>query len=107
MVEPVSYSAGKARMQRAGGENTNPIGSATNGASAPSRLSNAAAPGASAEMLSISAAAKGLPSELKAGPPIDIESVNRIRVAISENRYPIDLKAITESLFQSFLEISR
>lgn len=107
MVEPVSYSAGKARLQRAGGENTNPTGSAANGASAPSRIANASAPASAAEMVSISAAAKGLPSELKAGPPIDIESVDRIRVAISENRYPIDLKAITESLFQSFLEISR
>jgi negative regulator of flagellin synthesis FlgM len=48
-----------------------------------------------------------MPAALKAGPPIDIETVTRIREAIAENRYPIDLNAITESLFQSFLEVSR
>jgi flagellar biosynthesis anti-sigma factor FlgM len=62
--------------------------------------------GGASDMLSISAAAKAMPSELKAGPPIDTDAVDRIRIAISENRYPVDLKAITEALFQNFLEIT-
>ncbi len=107
MVEPVSYSAGKARIQRAATENASPVGQALTGGNSAASSTRAVSPGGAAEMLSISAAAKGLPAELKAGPPIDIESVNRIREAISENRYPLDLKAITESLFQSFLEVSR
>ena len=109
MVEPVSYSAGKARIQRSASENPAPVGQSAMGSSnsAAAQTSRAATLGAATAMLSLSAAAKALPSELKSGPPIDIESVNRIREAISENRYPVDLKAITESLFQSFLEVSR
>lgn len=103
MVEPVSHAAGKARIQRAG---LDAVPAASAGAA---KLTNAASlKGAGAtESLSISAAARSMPSELRAGPPVDIETVDRIREAISENRYPVDLQAITESLFQSFLELSR
>lgn len=107
MVEPVSYSAGKARIQRTASENTASVGQSSTGGSAATNMSRAASLSGATEMVSISAAAKAMPSELKSGPPIDIESVNRIREAISENRYPVNLKAITESLFQSFLEVSR
>lgn len=103
MVEPVSHAAGKARIQRSNLDVATPT---ANSASKLSGASTLAGAGAS-ETLSISAAARGLPAELKAGPPVDIETVTRIKEAISENRYPIDVQAITESLFQSFLEISR
>ena len=106
MVEPVSYAAGKTRLQRASNDSASAVGTAASGAAAPKEASGIASFAGASDSLSISIAAKGLPSELKAGPPVDIDSVNRIRDAISENRYPIDLKAITESLFQSFLEIS-
>ena len=106
MVEPVSHAAGKARIQRSSLE---AAPAAASGASNAARVGDAnpsLRTGAS-ETLSISAAARGLPTELKAGPPVDIETVTRIKEAISENRYPIDVQAITESLFQSFLELSR
>jgi negative regulator of flagellin synthesis FlgM len=105
MVEPVSYSTGKARLQRVGNDAGPTPGTAT-GASAGATAAGIASLGGASDMLSISAAAKGMPSELKAGPPIDMDAVDRIRVAISENRYPVDLKAITEALFQNFLEIT-
>lgn len=101
MVEPVTHSAGKARIQRQGADATATAG---NGVAVGNARSMAAP---AADSISISATAKALPSELKAGPPVDIETVTRIREAIAENRYPIDLQAITESLFQSFLEVSR
>jgi negative regulator of flagellin synthesis FlgM len=115
MVEPVSYSAGKTRTQRPNSEAGQTVGKASSGGVA--STSSAAVgltPGAAvasaagmADSISFSPAARALPSDLKAGPPIDMESVSRIRDAIAENKYPIDLQAITESLFQSFLEISR
>lgn len=104
MVEPVSHSTGKARIQRSSADATVSSG---NGAPVSSSRSGVQSTGGAAESISISAAAKALPNELKVGPPVDIETVNRIREAIAENRYPIDLKAITDSLFQSFLEVSR
>lgn len=104
MVEPLSLAAGKARIQRPGNEAASATG---NGASTSlSRTSQSSAAAAAGESVSISIAAQSLPDELKSGPPIDIETVTRIREAIAENRYPIDLQAITESLFQSFLEVS-
>jgi negative regulator of flagellin synthesis FlgM len=105
MVEPVSHSAGKARIQRPG---TEPAATPGNGLSAAAPQPGAAAAKAVAvDSISISATARTLPSELRTGPPIDIETVERIREAIAENRYPIDIQAITDSLFQSFLEVSR
>lgn len=109
MVEPVSSSAGKARVQRAGNDTATAKAGALEGlgnAAAGARLAPTGAEGAK-ETVSISEAAKALPAELKGGPPIDLESVARIKEAIAENRYPIDLQAITESLYQSFLEITR
>ena len=47
--------------------------------------------------LSISEKVKSLSSE----PPINIEVVSEIRQKVSEGRYPIDLNAITNKLFES------
>ncbi len=110
MVEPVSHSAGKARIQRASSDSASPIAKIGASGAAPLSLNAGTSVGSmsgAAETVSISTAAKAMPSELKAGPPVDIETVSRIKEAIAQNRYPIDLHAITESLFQSFLEISR
>lgn len=105
MVDAISNSAGRTRTQRS---NLEPSGvSGTSGMAPQARASETAAPRGAVDSLSISVAARALPDELKAGPPVDLESVTRIREAIAENRYPIDLEAITESLFQSFLEVSR
>lgn len=47
--------------------------------------------------LSVSEKVKSLSSE----PPINIEVVTEIRQKVSEGRYPIDLNAITNKLFDS------
>jgi negative regulator of flagellin synthesis FlgM len=39
------------------------------------------------------------------GPPFDLETVARIKEAISEGRYPIDTKAIAESLFEGLSDL--
>lgn len=40
------------------------------------------------------------------GPPFDLETVARIKEAIAEGRYPIDTKAISESLFAGFSDMN-
>ena len=37
-------------------------------------------------------------------PPVNIEVVSEIRQKVSEGRYPIDLNAITNKLFESIKE---
>ena len=41
---------------------------------------------------------------LSAEPPINIEVVNEIKQKVSEGRYPIDLNAISNKLFESIKE---
>jgi negative regulator of flagellin synthesis FlgM len=40
------------------------------------------------------------------GPPFDLETVARIKEAIAEGRYPIDTKAISESLFAGLSDLN-
>ena len=41
---------------------------------------------------------------LSSEPPVNIEVVTEIRQKVSEGRYPIDLNAITNKLFESIKE---
>ena len=50
--------------------------------------------------LSVSEKVKSLSAE----PPINIEVVNEIKQKVSEGRYPIDLNAISNKLFESIKE---
>ena len=71
----------------------------TSQTSAPDKT--AATPSASVSVdLSVSEKVKSLSSE----PPVNIEVVNEIRQKVSEGRYPIDLNAITNKLFESIKE---
>ena len=71
----------------------------TSPTSAPEKA--AATPSASVSVdLSVSEKVKSLSSE----PPVNIEVVNEIRQKVSEGRYPIDLNAITNKLFESIKE---
>ncbi len=71
----------------------------TSQTSAPEKA--AATPSASVSVdLSVSEKVKSLSSE----PPVNIEVVNEIRQKVSEGRYPIDLNAITNRLFESIKE---
>jgi negative regulator of flagellin synthesis FlgM len=54
----------------------------------------------SVEMTSV--AAEVLSSMKSMPPEIDIEAVSQIKVAIGENRYPVDLSKIAEQLAASF-----
>jgi|GEM_PF-5511261 len=99
MVEPISTSAARPRITRPGEDAGLPVqGSAVSGAS--SAVSTAAG-----DSVSLSPTAAALPDELKSGPPVDLEIVAKIKEAIKEGKYPIDLEAITESLFENYLEL--
>lgn len=56
-------------------------------------------------MLSDSAALNMGQTLAAKNPPFDLETVSRIKQAIEEGRYPIDTKAISESLFAGFSEL--
>jgi len=39
------------------------------------------------------------------GPPFDLEIVSKIKKEIAEGKYPIDLEAITESLYEAYVDL--
>lgn len=99
MVDPISTSAARPRISRPGEDAGLPVqGSAAGGAS------SAVLPPAG-DRVTLSPAAASLPDELKSGPPIDLPIVAEIKEAIAQGKYPIDLEAITESLFENYLEL--
>lgn len=103
MVEPISTSSVRPRIARPG-EDTG-VSAKAAGTSDAKKSAVAVAP-ATGDSISLSAAAQSMPAELKAsGPPMDLEIVKRIKDAIAEGKYPIDLEKITESLFQDYLEL--
>lgn len=58
-----------------------------------------------AEVITLSKSAQSLPAELKSGPPIDTGAVSRIKSAVAAGKYPVNIDALTESLFQSYREM--
>lgn len=99
MVDSISSFSAKGRIERPGGAETNVKGAGkANAAAATGNLG-------SADEVSLSQAAKALPAALEVGPPFDLESVSRIKKAISEGKYPIDYERITDSLFENYREL--
>jgi negative regulator of flagellin synthesis FlgM len=100
MVDPITAS-GRPRIARPGEE----MGPALAGVAQAAPGQGTASKSAS-DVVSLSQTAQSLPPELsESGPPMDLEIVKRIKEAIAEGKYPIDLEAITDSLFQDFLEL--
>lgn len=99
MVEPISSSIARPKIARPGEDVGLPI--AGSGASA----SATAVASPSGDSVSLSAAAQAMPAELNGGPPIDTDTVKRIKDAIAEGNYPINLDAIMESLFENYVEL--
>lgn len=101
MVDPIT-SSGRPRIARAGED----IALATGGIAQAATGKAGGMKAASGDVLSLSRTAQSLPAELaESGPPMDLEIVKRIKEAIAEGKYPIDLEAITDSLFQDFLDL--
>ena len=102
MVEPISTPPSRPRIARAAEDMAAPAKDAGT-VTGKTQAGLAAAPG---DSVSLSPGALALPAELKeAGPPMDLEIVRRIKEAIAEGKYPIDLEKITESLFQDYMEL--
>lgn len=98
MVDPVSNALGRLRPARDAAESPAHLKSS-------SLTPPAGNSAAGSDTVNLSAQAQSLPDELKSGPPMDLEIVKKIKDAIAEGKYPIDLQAITESLFQNFREL--
>lgn len=98
MVNSVSSSDPRARLQKAALETNQAKPADTPGVAG-------IAPAPSADGVELSKAAQAMPSATEAGPPFDLELVSRIKEQIAEGRYPIDLEAITDSLFNSYRDL--
>lgn len=98
MVNSVSSSDLKARLQKASQDQ----GVAKANVDAPKGV---AAPAAAADGVELSKAAQAMPGGMDVGPPFDLELVSKIKKEIAEGRYPIDLEAITDSLFESYRDL--
>jgi len=99
MVDSISKSGGSPIIKRPGDDATarlqgNQVG-----------VSTSTSQGAG-DTASLSAAATQMPAELKGGAPVDLPIVSKLQEAIASGNYPIDLDAITESLFQSYMELN-
>lgn len=102
MVDIISSFTPRPRITKPGEE----MGTAPAGASPAGAAAAPAAPSApGADTVALSVGATALPEELAGGPPIDLEIVAKIKQAIEEGKYPIDLEKITESLFQDFVKM--
>lgn len=99
MVDLITPSNIRPRILRPGEDLGQPV------AGSGKAQANGATPAVSGDTLTLSASATALPEGLGGGPPIDLESVKRIKEAIAEGKYPIDLDKITESLFQDFTQL--
>ena len=51
------------------------------------------------------AASPQLVSQLSANPPIDTEAVSRIKNAIAEGRYPVDVELISDALMDAYRDL--
>ena len=100
MVDSISQSGGAPGIKRTAESTTGRLGAAKPG------TATAAAPSAAGDTMNLSAAATTMPSDLKAGPPIEMELVTQLQERIRNGEYPIDLDKITESLFESYLELN-
>lgn len=99
MVEPVSTAVARMRTLR-DTDSQSAVSRSGGMAQVPAKA------GATADQVMISAGAANMPQELKSGPPVDLEIVKRIKEAIAEGKYPIDLQAITDSLFESYRDLA-
>lgn len=101
MVDSVSTPINRARLQKAGPDlsQTNSPKVATSGAST-------TAPAGAADEVMLSSTAQQMPPGLDKAPPFDLASVSRIKQAIADGNYPIDLDSITDSLFESYRDLT-
>ena len=99
MVDSISKSGGSPITKRPGDDTVSRLQGGQ-----PAQTVTSGAP--SEDTASISAASQGLPEELSGAAPIDLPIVTRLQEAIASGDYPIDLDAITESLFQSYMELN-
>ena len=80
-----------------------PTGASARSPAAPAQSSG---PALADEVMLSDSAALSMGEKLAAkNPPFDLQTVSRIKEAIAEGRYPIDTKAITESLFEGLSEM--
>lgn len=99
MVDPISTSAARPRIVRPGDDAGLPVQGSAAG------VTQSAVQPPNGDSVSLSATAQAMPEELKGGPPMDLTIVAKIKEAIADGKYPIDLEKITDSLFENYMEL--
>ncbi|SNX73799.1 FlgM family anti-sigma-28 factor [Cereibacter ovatus] len=98
MVESLVPTPGPSRLERLSKDTPPRVDrSSAGGAAGPAR--------AAGETVELSAAALALPDELRSGPPVDMQLVQKIKTAIAEGKYPIDIERLTDALFADYLDL--
>ncbi len=98
MVESVKHTVNRIEVQR--GQDRKANASANNSASSP----KPAVPGVDAAEVSKAAAPKKV-AMLADKPPVDTAAVERIKTAIKQGRYPIDLDSISDALMDAYRDL--
>lgn len=102
MVDSISQSGGMPGIKRTTADAASKVSGGVKAAATGAATSTPA----SGDTMEISATSTALPQALQSGPPIEMELVTKLQERIAAGDYPIDLDAITESLFQSYLELN-
>lgn len=104
MVDSISQSGGMPGIKRTTADAASKISGGVKAGATGAATSTPA----SGDSMQISTSAASLPQALQSqsGPPIEMELVTKLQERIAAGDYPIDLDAITESLFQSYLELN-
>ena len=99
MVDSINPSLARARIQKTQGDTPAQSSKAAEGSTSVN------APAAT-DSVSLSAAVAQMPAGVdETSPPFDVEAVKRIKDAISQGNYPVDLDRITDSLFEGYREL--
>lgn len=58
-----------------------------------------------AEEVQLSTSAARLPKGMDVGPPFDLQTVKRIKEAIADGNYPINVEQISDALFENYRDM--
>jgi negative regulator of flagellin synthesis FlgM len=96
MVESVKNMMNRVDIQRSR------VADTQTSTAAPAKVAKPSSPAGSAENGMVS---QKVVAELAKQPPVNTEAVNRIKKAISQGKYPIDVDQITDALMDAYRDL--
>jgi negative regulator of flagellin synthesis FlgM len=96
MVESIKNMMNRVDIQR------NRVADTQTSTTAPAKAATPSAPNSSVEKGMVS---QKVVAQLAKQPPVNSEAVNRIKQAISQGKYPIDVDQITDALMDAYRDL--